>query len=196
VFRQTGHEEAMGEYLARASLLSVVAPPLRANVTLNLTSSFQRALVHGDLYKDTFGVLAKANGLGYIAWLAGNPFDNFSKSRQIKCPAMIIHGTADEVIPYAMGKTLYDAINTEKEMITIDGGTHNRLEFHNPQSYWESLQGFIVKKTGYIAPPPPGVMLVKQITPQQEVKPKPKTESKPKIQTAKKQTKKSRRRHK
>jgi len=62
VFRMTGHEEAMGVYLARTSLPSVVGPPLARAVEIRLTSDFQRQLVHRDLYKEAVAILARPGG--------------------------------------------------------------------------------------------------------------------------------------
>lgn len=52
---------------------------------------------------------------------------------QIDCPLLFIHGTADQIVPYALGKKLFDAANPTsargipKQMVTIKQGTHNGL---------------------------------------------------------------------
>ena len=43
-------------------------------------------------------------------------------------PFLIVHGKADEVVPYAQSVELYDAlkkVGTDVQMLTIEKGTHN-----------------------------------------------------------------------
>ena len=51
------------------------------------------------------------------------------------CPITIIHGTADNVVPYSSGKKLLDLGLNNVKFITVDGGNHNNLidfaEYHN-----------------------------------------------------------------
>lgn len=54
-------------------------------------------------------------------------YDNLSKIGQIKAPLILAHGTKDSVIPYALGKKLFDAAPNPKTLITIEGGNHNDL---------------------------------------------------------------------
>jgi uncharacterized protein len=52
------------------------------------------------------------------------------------------HGTADRLIPYAMGRKLFDAANEPKQFVAIPGGDHN-----DPQSeqYYAALSDFLKK---------------------------------------------------
>jgi fermentation-respiration switch protein FrsA (DUF1100 family) len=54
-------------------------------------------------------------------------YDNLSKISSIKAPLIVLHGTDDSVVPYAMGKKLFDAAPEPKTMITLEGGNHNDL---------------------------------------------------------------------
>ncbi|HOZ84446.1 MAG TPA: alpha/beta fold hydrolase [Niabella sp.] len=56
------------------------------------------------------------------------PFDNIKNIGQLKCPLTIFHGTQDNVVPYRLGKQLFESAGTtEKELITIQKGSHNNL---------------------------------------------------------------------
>jgi fermentation-respiration switch protein FrsA (DUF1100 family) len=85
----------------------------------------------------------KAHGLGPIAFLTGNAFNNLGKCGRITVPVLVIHGTKDEVIPYSMGKTIYNQIRTKKTFVTIQDGYHNDLEFVDSVSYWSALSAFV-----------------------------------------------------
>ena len=88
---------------------------------------------------------AKAHGLGWCSFIIGNSFDNLSTCKKIQCPVLILHGTHDEVIPYAMGKTIFSQIpGTHKKLVTITNGFHNNLEFVDPETYWKAIGNFII----------------------------------------------------
>jgi hypothetical protein len=53
-------------------------------------------------------------------------FDTLGKAPRIHSPTLVIHGDADEVVPYDMGKAVAGAIAGAR-LITIAGGHHNDL---------------------------------------------------------------------
>jgi uncharacterized protein len=64
-----------------------------------------------------------------LAWPISRFFnDDYSPERWIgriyPVPVIIIHGTADKVVPYAHGRTLYDLASEPKEIWTVEGGDH------------------------------------------------------------------------
>lgn len=95
---------------------------------------------------------ATASGLGLISFLAGNAFDNRMKIRQVSCPVLIIHGTSDQVIPYSMGKQLYETANDPKRFVTIPGAGHNNLSTEYSNQYWPTIFQFIAPKNSMIYP--------------------------------------------
>lgn len=52
-------------------------------------------------------------------------FDTLEKAPRIHVPVLILHGDADEVIPYEMGKEL--AARLDAHLVTVPGGHHNDL---------------------------------------------------------------------
>ena len=59
-------------------------------------------------------------------WIIDDRFDTLSKAPRLLLPVLIIHGDADEVVPYAMGQELAAAIPGAR-LITVPGGHHNDL---------------------------------------------------------------------
>lgn len=86
---------------------------------------------------------ADAGGLGFMSALAGNSFDNLNKIPKIKAPLMVVHGTGDRIIPYAMGEQLFAAARTEKRLISIEGAGHNNLQGAYARRYWPPIIDFI-----------------------------------------------------
>jgi len=86
---------------------------------------------------------AETMGLGYLSFLAGDAFNNIDKILNIRAPLLIIHGTNDEVIPYQLGKDVFERATVEKQLITIEGGRHNNLHEDFADEYWLPIFRFI-----------------------------------------------------
>lgn len=69
-------------------------------------------------------------------------FDSLSKIGRVSCPVMIAHSPDDEMIPYAMGRTLYEAARTEKLFVDL-AGHHNDLLSLDSDLYRNALRGFL-----------------------------------------------------
>lgn len=65
--------------------------------------------------------------------LVQNAFDNQANLALYQGTVGIIHGTEDSVIPYRFGRTLYESIETEKMLFSIEGANHNDL-FSYPET--------------------------------------------------------------
>ncbi len=64
-----------------------------------------------------------------------------------KVPTLFIHGTDDELVPYAMMEKLFDASNAPvKEKFTVEGAGHADAKNKNPQLYFEKVFEFLEKK--------------------------------------------------
>jgi abhydrolase domain-containing protein 17 len=56
------------------------------------------------------------------------PFDKFStldKLRKIHCPVLVMHGQADQTIPFHHGQTLYEAASEPKRSLWVAGAGHD-----------------------------------------------------------------------
>jgi fermentation-respiration switch protein FrsA (DUF1100 family) len=51
-------------------------------------------------------------------------FDSLAKVGRLKLPVLYIHGTADEIVPFGMGKALYDATPLAHGLVAVPAGTH------------------------------------------------------------------------
>ncbi len=73
-----------------------------------------------------------------IAW----GFDSKSKIDRVKAPILIIHGTRDEVIPFELGKALFDAAHQPKSFWELDGSGHNNILETAGPAYRQRLSEF------------------------------------------------------
>jgi fermentation-respiration switch protein FrsA (DUF1100 family) len=59
-----------------------------------------------------------------VSLLLTDKFDTLSRIGKVAAPLLVIHGTADAVIPFAQGKSVFDAARGEKRLFTIEKGGH------------------------------------------------------------------------
>ena len=78
---------------------------------------------------------------GYFLGEASS-IDQVKKS---KTPILYIHGDQDDFVPYYMMEELYNATNSEKEMLTIKGAEHAKASEVDPETYWTTINNFINK---------------------------------------------------
>ena len=75
-------------------------------------------------------------------WLIRYNFSPIEYLADVQCPIWIFHGTADLIVPYSIGKDLFDYYEGKKriEFVTIPGGGHNDLiDYQNFRSHVESV---------------------------------------------------------
>jgi hypothetical protein len=73
------------------------------------------------------------------------PFDLFENERklaQVTSPVLIMHGQADEVIPFRHGEALFDAATGPKRHLWVPGARHNDFIPVAGPGYWNALRAF------------------------------------------------------
>jgi fermentation-respiration switch protein FrsA (DUF1100 family) len=135
---------------ARAALLREgVAPEhlvyygrsLGAAVTVDLALAHPpRAVV---LESPFASVRAMANtvlpGAGY---LFHTRWDTVGKVARLRAPLLVIHGDADEIVPYAQGRAVFAAAPQPKTFFTIRGGRHYEMDAAWAD-YWAAWRAFL-----------------------------------------------------
>jgi len=92
-----------------------------------------------DLAKQRFSFLIP------VDLLMKDRYETLSKVKNSRVPLHIVHGTQDEIIPFEMGKKLYDSYPGQKEMTEILGFGHNNLDdalVHSP--YASKFRDFVI----------------------------------------------------
>jgi fermentation-respiration switch protein FrsA (DUF1100 family) len=77
------------------------------------------------------------------AYVPQSRFDSIAKISKVKAPVLVMHGTRDELIPFAMGEQLSHAAPEPKSFVAVEGAGHNDLLFIGGDKYVASLQGFV-----------------------------------------------------
>lgn len=76
--------------------------------------------------------------------LAGGLFDTIGVIRKLDVPLLVMHGTNDEVVPFAMAHELFGACPTPlKRIQLVDGGLHKDLYQRDPDSLVRAVSQFL-----------------------------------------------------
>ncbi|MBV9222669.1 MAG: alpha/beta hydrolase [Acidobacteriaceae bacterium] len=73
--------------------------------------------------------------------LAGG-FDTYNKIQRVHVPTLIIHGNADEIVPFPQGQAVFQAANQPKQFWPVSGAHHNDLLYQAGPEYIMRLQAF------------------------------------------------------
>ncbi len=82
-----------------------------------------------------------------------NRFDTLSRISDYTGRLLVIHGTDDSVIPFEMGKQLFEAaVRTElKEFYAVEGADHTNVPLVGGENYFRRIGGFL-RKAGLPVP--------------------------------------------
>jgi fermentation-respiration switch protein FrsA (DUF1100 family) len=79
-----------------------------------------------------------------IGGLPGDRFRSLAKLPRVHCPALVIHGTRDEVIPFRHGVRLFEALPPDRTKAWwVEGAGHNDLFWVAGSRYWQEIASFL-----------------------------------------------------
>jgi len=108
--------------------------------------------VAGVILESTFtslGGMASAIFGRPVSALVRGRFDSASKIAALRAPLLSFHGDRDEIVPYALGRALFDAAPGSKAFETIEGAGHNDTTQVGGRAYFERIGRFLDE----VAPP-------------------------------------------
>ncbi|MGH8671880.1 MAG: alpha/beta hydrolase [Burkholderiales bacterium] len=62
--------------------------------------------------------------------LARLRYDNVASLAHVACPVLVIHSPADELVPFAHGRILFDTVRGQKRFLEIRGGHNDAMELN------------------------------------------------------------------
>lgn len=72
-------------------------------------------------------------------WLIRDRYASIDKIAGVKTPVLFLHGTADGVVPWAMGRRLFVAARDPKAFVTLEGVGHDAFN----EVSWKSIEKFL-----------------------------------------------------
>jgi len=74
--------------------------------------------------------------------------NSLEKIARARAPVLVVHGTADEVVPYKLGHKLYEAAPEPKRFHEIKGASHNLTHDVGGAAYLNALREFVDSACG------------------------------------------------
>jgi fermentation-respiration switch protein FrsA (DUF1100 family) len=81
--------------------------------------------------------------LPVVGPLVAHGFNTQAKIRQVRVPLFVIHGDADEVVPFSQGQAVFRAANEPKEFWRVPKAHHNDLLYIAGEEYVTRLRAFL-----------------------------------------------------
>jgi fermentation-respiration switch protein FrsA (DUF1100 family) len=140
-------EAALSEARRRAagSKVVVFGRSLGGAVAIDLAA---RQAVDGLIVESTFTSLpdmADTTGLPLARRFVSYRFDSLGKMPRVTAPVLLVHGDADEVVPFWMGEHLREAARGARSVAfhRVPGGDHNGSWVTGGEPYWQSWSRFL-----------------------------------------------------
>ncbi|MCP4204634.1 MAG: alpha/beta hydrolase [bacterium] len=104
--------------------------------------------VDGLIAESTFTSLrdmASSSGIPLARYLVAYRFDSLAKIGRVRASVLLLHGSRDEVVPYAMAPRLLEAATSasRKALHTVAGGSHNDTWVLGGEAYWAAWAEFL-----------------------------------------------------
>jgi fermentation-respiration switch protein FrsA (DUF1100 family) len=80
-----------------------------------------------------------------VRLLLKDKYENDRKIAKVRSPVLIIHGERDSVIPFHLGRKLFELAADPKEWLAIPDADHNDLAFAGGRRYWDTIESFLEK---------------------------------------------------
>ncbi len=76
-------------------------------------------------------------------FLLRTKMDSLKRIRSVQCPKLFIHSRTDEIVPFEMGRRLFDAASEPKHFYIIERASHNEANIIGGAQYFNRINRFI-----------------------------------------------------
>jgi fermentation-respiration switch protein FrsA (DUF1100 family) len=142
---ETAWQYLVRELRADPRRIFIYGHSLGGAVAIELASHHPEAA--GLIVEATFTSMRDLAPPGYRAFplslLLNQRFDNLAKIGALRVPVLIIHGTADTLVPHAMSDRLFQAAPQPKRLLSIPGAGHDDIPIVGGAAYADGVRGFV-----------------------------------------------------
>jgi hypothetical protein len=128
----------------RGDNLILIGESLGGAVAVNLAARVSPAgLILQSTFTSARDMARNMMPLGLLLPLTGVRYDSGKEIAGVACPKLIIHGMRDEIVPFRLGKALYEAAPPPKFFYSVPEAGHNDLLWAAGPEYSRQLQSFL-----------------------------------------------------
>jgi fermentation-respiration switch protein FrsA (DUF1100 family) len=141
---------AVAQYVARQRAKSADRPlvfwgrslggPIAAAATQTVLPD---GLILESSFADKAAVIRSNRVLRVLNVFGAYRFETVKLLKDFKRPVLVLHGTRDSIVPFALGRELYERLDAPKRFVEIAGADHNDLIDAARQDYWAPVFEFI-----------------------------------------------------
>lgn len=104
-----------------------------------------RGLILESVFTSASDMSRKVFPLIPLGWAIRSKLDAIGKVPNLKLPKLFLHGTRDEIVPYDLGRKLFDHAGEPKKFYPIEGAGHNDTYTIGGRDYFDTLNRFITE---------------------------------------------------
>jgi fermentation-respiration switch protein FrsA (DUF1100 family) len=124
--------------------LALIGESLGGAVAVELAARSQVAgLIVQSSFTNAWDMAKTIFPIGLLQPLAGVRFDSAGRVASIGCPKLFIHGDVDEIVPFRLGKRLFELAAAPKDFYAVSGARHNDLPWIGGPQYVSRIARFI-----------------------------------------------------
>ncbi|MGH9347441.1 MAG: alpha/beta hydrolase [Vicinamibacterales bacterium] len=101
------------------------------------------ALVLESTFPDKTSVVRWNPVLRALNLFSSYGFDTAGPLRGFDKPVLVVHGDADRIIPYSLGRELFERLDAPKRFVTLRGADHNDFFDARHEAYWAPIRAFL-----------------------------------------------------
>lgn len=132
------------EYAKDRGALILLGESLGGAVAVHLASEVAvDGLILQSTFTNAWDMAKTILPLGLLQPLTGVRFDSASAIGGIRCPKLFIHGDRDSIVPFKLGRRLYERASPPKEFYVVPGADHNDLLETAGPEYARRLGAFL-----------------------------------------------------
>ncbi len=78
-----------------------------------------------------------------VSFLLRHRFDSLTKAHEVRCPALVLHGDQDRVVPLELGRALVEAFAGKGELVVAKGYGHNNIPLERDGAFGPRILAFL-----------------------------------------------------
>jgi fermentation-respiration switch protein FrsA (DUF1100 family) len=140
---QAAYDYLVNEERIAADNIILFGQSLGAAAAIDVAiKNYIRSIIIEGAFTSTRDMAKTMFPLSIVSFLLPSNYNNLEKMVLITAPKLIVHGEHDEIVPFFMGKTLFEASMDPKYFYAIKGAGHNDTFIVGGKRYFEDIAYF------------------------------------------------------